>query len=86
MCGASGGTEPTAGLKHSVCVHQLHCGPAMPFLLHEILSQASSQESGFQEKASRDCQPSRLALPYSSGPSFHGPESRRAKGKDFTSQ
>ena len=63
MSGASGGTEPTAGLKHSVCVHQSHCGPAMTFLLHGILSQASSQESGFQEKASRDHQPSRLPLP-----------------------
>lgn len=41
MCGASGGTEQMAGLKYSVCVHQSHCGPA--FLLHGILSQASSQ-------------------------------------------
>ena len=43
MCGASGGTEQMAGLKYSVCVHRSHCGPAMLFILHGILSQASSQ-------------------------------------------
>ena len=43
MCGASDGTEQMAGLKYSVCVHRSHCGPAMLFILHGILSQASSQ-------------------------------------------
>ena len=43
VSGASGGTEPMTGLKYSVCIHQSHCGPTMPFLLLGILSQASSQ-------------------------------------------
>lgn len=43
MFGASVGTEQTAGLEYSVCLHQSHGGPATSLFLHVVLSKFSSQ-------------------------------------------
>ena len=43
MLGASVGTEQTAGLEYSVCLHQSHGDPATSLFLRVVLPKSSSQ-------------------------------------------